>query len=127
MRLAPFLLLCAPLLAPARPKPPFQLRQSRSIEEILALGAVRYGISPSLVLDIAWRESRYQPRAVNRRTGAAGLLGLMPASAKILGVSDPLDPEQNAEGCIRFLASLLADYDETTALCLYGKPWRECR
>lgn len=127
IRILPFLLLCVPLLAPARPKTPYVLTRSRSVEEILVLDSVEYGLNPSMVLAIAWRESRFDAKSVNPETGAAGVMGLMPSSAKILGVSDSLDPEQNIRACTRFLASLLASYGRDKALCLYGRRWSECK
>lgn len=44
--------------------------------------------------------------------GAQGVMQLMPATAKSLGVKDAFDPEQNIEGGIKFLAQLERKYKD---------------
>jgi soluble lytic murein transglycosylase-like protein len=72
--------------------------------------ARRHGLDPALVLAVMGVESAFQPDAVSPK-GAQGLMQLMPATAKELGVTDPLDPLQNADGGARYLRDLLARYD----------------
>lgn len=72
--------------------------------------ARRHGLDPALVLAVMGVESSFQPDAVSPK-GAQGLMQLMPATAKELGVTDPLDPLQNADGGARYLRDLLARYD----------------
>ena len=57
-----------------------------------------------------YQESRFDPRA-RSWAGAAGLLQLMPPTAREFGVSNVYDPEENVEGAVRFLA-WLTDYWE---------------
>jgi soluble lytic murein transglycosylase-like protein len=54
-------------------------------------------------------ESGFQPKAVSPK-GAIGLMQLMPATARQLGV-DPNDPRENADGGAQYLRYLLAKYE----------------
>lgn len=70
---------------------------------------MRYGISPDLLDAVARQESHYEPRAVSPK-GAIGIMQLMPATARALGV-DPYDIEQNIAGGAAYLRYLLDLYD----------------
>lgn len=76
-------------------------RYARAIEQAAAAA----GLDPQLVAAVAWVESGFNPGAVSR-AGALGLMQLMPATARGLGV-DPLDPAQNLAGGARYLAAQL--------------------
>jgi membrane-bound lytic murein transglycosylase F len=54
------------------------------------------------------QESRFKPDA-HSWAGAAGLLQLMPPTARQFGVKNPLDPEDNVQGAVKFL-KWLRDY-----------------
>jgi hypothetical protein len=76
-------------------------------------------IRPSLVKAVILQESGGNPKATSE-AGAVGLMQLMPATAKALGV-DPTDPEQNVEGGTRYLGQLLKQFgDEKLALAAYN-------
>lgn len=64
------------------------------------------GIDPVLVAAVIAAESAGDPYAISW-AGAAGLMQLLPETARDLGVRDPFDPAQNVRGGARFLASLL--------------------
>ena len=83
--------------------------------------ARKHGIDPELVLAVVGVESAFKPEAVSPK-GAQGLMQLMPGTAASLGVEDALDPEQNLDGGVRHLGSLLALYDGdlTRALAAYN-------
>lgn len=68
-------------------------------------------------------ESRGDPGAQNRKSGAQGLMQLMPATAKAMGVTDPFNPEQNRAGGTRYINSLLARYDGDHELALMAFNW----
>ena len=64
------------------------------LDAIIDDAAGTYGISPQLVRAVVQAESAFDAEAVSR-VGAQGLMQLMPATATLMGVSDPLDARQN--------------------------------
>ena len=52
-----------------------------------------------------YQESRFKPNA-RSWAGAVGLLQLMPATAKQMGIRNPRDPEQNVRGGVKYLRFL---------------------
>lgn len=83
--------------------------------------AANHGLDPALFESLVEQESAFNPTAVSR-AGAQGLTQLMPATAKMLGVSDPFDPIQNLDGGARYLAQMLNQFDgdERLALAAYN-------
>ena len=79
--------------------------------------AARYNIDSELIRAVILTESCFNPRAVSR-VGARGLMQLMPATARMLGVSDTFDPDQNIEGGVRYLRMMLDEFDQDTTLAL---------
>ena len=67
--------------------------------------AARYALAPELLDSVARRESGYRAAAVSP-AGAVGVMQLMPATARALGV-DPRDPVANLNGGAAYLRSLL--------------------
>ena len=63
------------------------------------------------------RESDWDSTAVSPR-GAIGLMQLMPGTVAELGIGDPRDPRENAEGGTRYLASMLRRFDDDVPLAL---------
>lgn len=77
----------------------------------------RYRLPESLLRAVIHTESNFYPRAVSR-AGATGLMQLMPATARMLGVDDPMDPAQNIFGGARYLRMLANRYDGDMVLVL---------
>ena len=83
--------------------------------------ARRHGLDPRLVGAVVEVESAYRADTVSPK-GARGLMQLMPGTAADLGVANPLDPEANVDGGVRYLVSLLDLYrgDVVKALAAYN-------
>lgn len=77
----------------------------------------RYGLDPHLVVSVIEVESGFNPRAVSPK-GARGLMQLMPETARMLGVTDPFDTDQNLAGGIRYLSYLYELFDKDLSLAL---------
>ncbi|GAB3861294.1 transglycosylase SLT domain-containing protein [Dactylosporangium cerinum] len=73
--------------------------------DLFQQAGAKYGLAPSLLAAVAKVESGYNPAAVSG-AGAQGLMQLMPATARGLGV-DALDPAQAVDGAARMLSSNL--------------------
>jgi soluble lytic murein transglycosylase-like protein len=79
--------------------------------------AKRYNIDPNLIKAIIKTESDFDRYAVSSR-GAQGLMQLMPSTARDLKVADPFNPEQNIDGGVRYLHSLLKMFKGNLVLSL---------
>ena len=79
--------------------------------------AARFGLPPEVVRAVIRVESEFVPHAVSRK-GARGLMQLMPRTAFLVGVRDPLDPRQNIHGGTRHLRGLITRYDGDLPLAL---------
>ena len=75
------------------------------------------GLEPQLLLAVISAESGFRAKAVSPK-GAQGLMQLMPATARRLGVTDPFDPEQNVRGGARYLTELLRMFNDDMRLAL---------
>lgn len=70
-----------------------------------AAGA-QYGVDPMMLKALATQESSLNPGAVNPASGAAGLMGFTPATAKAYGIN-PLDPQQAIPAAAQMFAENL--------------------
>jgi soluble lytic murein transglycosylase-like protein len=76
-----------------------------------------HNLDVDLLASLVKTESNGDARAVSR-AGAQGLMQLMPATAKDLGVKDSFKPEENVRGGAIYLDELLALYHDNLALAL---------
>lgn len=87
-----------------------------SVKSLIDKYATQYGVDPALLEAQAWQESHYNPNALSKK-GAIGVMQLIPATARGLGV-DPFNTESNIEGGARMMAGLLRKYHGDTSLAL---------
>jgi hypothetical protein len=90
-------------------------------DDLIVEHARAQGLRTDLVRAVVQVESGYNPRAVSSK-GAQGLMQLMPATARQLGVRAPFDPEENIRGGTTYLRQLLDRFDgnEELALAAYN-------
>jgi len=92
---------------------------NRYIEHIRT-AAAETNLPEDLLRSMILRESGGDARAVSRK-GAAGLMQLMPDTARAMGVSDRFDPKESIMGGAKYLRSLVDRFgDLKTALAAYN-------
>lgn len=93
------------------------LEVDKDLNDIFERAAVKYNVPVNLLKAIGKAESDFKPDAVSR-SGAQGVMQLMPKTAEYLGVKDSFDPEQNIMGGAKYISELLKKYDGDTTLAL---------
>jgi soluble lytic murein transglycosylase-like protein len=92
-------------------------QQSRPFSEIIKEASQRYGIDEKVISAVIKQESSFNPSAVSN-CGAEGLMQLMPSTAKSLGVTDILNPEQNIMAGTKYLKQKLDEFNGSLPLAL---------
>jgi hypothetical protein len=77
--------------------------------DMFVKAGAKYGVSPKLLAAVAKVESGYNPKAVSK-VGAQGLMQLMPATARGLGVDNAFDPQQAINGAAKLLSSHMKEF-----------------
>lgn len=93
------------------------LDEAKDLDEIFEQAAKKYNVPVELLKAIGKAESDFTADAVSK-SGAQGIMQLMPATAADLGVTDAFDPEQNIYGGAKYISELLKKYDGDTSLAL---------
>lgn len=87
------------------------------INQLIDAYSQKNGLDADFVRAVVKQESGFNPKATSH-CGAAGLMQLMPGTAKGLGVVNPYDAEQNVRGGTKMLSNLLKTYGGNKELAL---------
>ena len=116
--------MVALLPAPTLPKPKVDVftefkavPANEAYEDIIQEAAITYEMDPNLIRAVMQAESAFHPYALSR-TGAEGLMQLMPDLSDEMGVSNAFDPRENIMGGVRYLKRLLDYHDGNLDLAL---------
>lgn len=88
--------------------------------EYIKEAAEKYDVEPSLILAVIRTESNFKKKAKSNK-GAMGLMQLMPGTAKLLGVKNAYDPQENILGGTCYLRMMIDEFhDIRHALAAYN-------
>ena len=87
------------------------------LREMLNKAGHEHNLDVDLLASLVKAESGGDARA-RSRAGAEGLMQLMPATARNMGIADSYKPEENVRGGSAYLDAMLARYHENLALAL---------
>ena len=93
------------------------LRRSAQYSKVIESAARASRLEPALLQAVMVAESGGDPNALSSK-GARGLMQLMPATARLYGVRNAFDPEQNIRGASRYLRDLTDRYRDDLELVL---------
>jgi len=95
--------------------------ERQKIETSVLKAAQKYDLPVKLIKGVIRAESNFQVKAVSH-AGAQGLMQLMPATARELGVKNPFNIEENIDGGARYLRKMLDSFggDLKLALAAYN-------
>jgi len=102
-----------------------QLARARKIQSFVAKAAEEHGVDPNLLNGVIWSESKFNPKAHNRKSGARGLMQLMPKTGKAMAKRlerrfKPFDAEFSVQAGAKLLSILLEKFDGDEELALFG-------
>ena len=92
---------------------------SPELKQMVDAAATRFGVPRELVIAVSRAESAFRSD-VSSPAGAHGLMQLMPATAKGLGVTDSSDPWQNLAGGTKYLRQLMDRFDGDVTKVIAG-------
>lgn len=86
-------------------------------DKIIEEAAEKYDVDADFIRSIIQQESQFNHKA-RSHVGAAGMMQLMPRTAKSLGVKNRLDPRDNIMGGVKYIKQLLDKYNGNKELAL---------
>ena len=78
--------------------------------DVIKQASQKHQVDSALIRAVIHAESAFNSKA-SSPAGAQGLMQLMPATAEELGVMDSFNPKQNINGGAKYLAQMLARFD----------------
>jgi hypothetical protein len=105
------------LSAAVEPNPRLRAGKSGKFDTLIRQHAQLYGLEENLVRAVIDHESGFDAGAVSSE-GAKGLMQLMPSTARLVGVRNPLDARQNIAGGVKYLRMCLEQFDHDLVLAL---------
>jgi soluble lytic murein transglycosylase-like protein len=87
------------------------------VEKLVREAADRHRVDPALIRAVIQTESNWNPAAYSNK-GAGGLMQLIPTTARRFGVNDVFNPQQNIDGGVHYLKTLLDRYNGNLDMAL---------
>ena len=94
-----------------------QMIAAQPYAELVAAAATANELPAALIHAVIKTESSYNARATSPK-GARGLMQLMPATAREMGVTNVYDPKANIQGGARYLKRLMTMFDNDIRLAV---------
>lgn len=91
--------------------------KTTAYDDIITEASRKYGVPESLIKAVIDTESSFNPN-VTSSAGAKGLMQLMDATAKGLGVSNSFDASENIDAGVRYLSYQLKRFDGNVNMAL---------
>jgi hypothetical protein len=96
-------------------------------DDLIKKISIKYNVDENLIKKIIQRESKFDPNAINIESGAAGLMQLIPGTARDMGLivnnqkDERFDPEKNIDAGTKYLKKQLDFFkDERIAIASYN-------
>jgi hypothetical protein len=98
-------------------------QDTATIQAMIVAAANQYGVPANIALGVASHESGFNPNAINVNTNGTtdyGVMQLNTTTVQTMGVTDPMDPQQNINAGVQLLANLLNQYGGNTYNALWA-------
>ena len=99
------------------PAKQINLETKQNFNTIIDEMSSKYNVPANLIKAVIKTESNFNAKATSH-AGAQGLMQLMPATGRSLGVVDPFNPKQNIEAGTKYLSQMLNRFNGNLDLAL---------